>query len=64
MAHKDPTVLSIVDKQSLIHVGSLDSFDITEGGKNSAWLILHYPDKPDTDKLNEALTIYEEIITN
>ena len=64
MAHKDPTVLSIVDKQSLIHVGSLDSFDITEGGKNAARLILEYLDKPDPDKLNEAIDIYEEIIPN
>ncbi len=64
MAIKDPTVLSIVDKQSLIHVGSLDSFDITEGGKNAARLILEYLDKPDPDKLNEAIDIYEEIIPN
>ena len=64
MAIKDPTVLNIVDKQSLIHVGSLDSFDITEGGKNAARLILEYLDKPDPDKLNEAIDIYEEIIPN
>ena len=64
MAYADPTVLNIVDKQSLIHVGSLDSFDITEGGKNAARLILEYLDKPDPDKLNEAIDIYEEIIPN
>ena len=64
MPYKDPTVLNIVDKQSLIHVGSLDSFDITEGGKNAARLILEYLDKPDPDRLNEAIDIYETIIPN
>ena len=60
----DPTVLRIVDKQSLIHVGSLDSFDITEGGKKAAGLILDYLDKPDPEKLSEAIDIYETIIPN
>lgn len=64
MALKDPTILSIVDKQSLIHVGSLDSFDITEGGKKAARLILEHLDKPDPDKLQEAIDIYEDIIPN
>ena len=61
---KDHTVLSIADKQSLIHVGSLDSFDITEGGKKAAGLILDHLDKPDPDKLQEAIDIYEDIIPN
>ncbi|MBO5551841.1 MAG: methyltransferase domain-containing protein, partial [Lachnospiraceae bacterium] len=61
---KDPTVLSIADRQSLIHVGSLDSFDITEGGKSAARLILDHLDKPDPDKLQEAIDIYENIIPN
>lgn len=64
MTAKDPTVLSIVDKQSLIHVGSLDSFDITEGGKKCARLILDHLDKPDPDKLQEAIDLYEDIIPN
>ena len=64
MMTKDPTVLSIADKQSLIHVGSLDSFDITEGGKKAARLILEHLDKPDPDKLQEAIDIYEDIIPN
>ncbi|MCR5775276.1 MAG: methyltransferase domain-containing protein [Lachnospiraceae bacterium] len=64
MASNDPTVLNIVDRQSLIHVGSLDSFDITEGGKSAARLILEYLDKPDPDKLHEAIDIYEDIIPN
>ena len=64
MTRNDPTVLNIVDKQSLIHVGSLDSFDITEGGKKAARLILEHLDKPDPDKLNEAIDVYEKIIPN
>ncbi|MBQ9443685.1 MAG: methyltransferase domain-containing protein [Lachnospiraceae bacterium] len=64
MTAKDPTILTIVDRQSLIHVGSLDSFDITEGGKKAAGLILEYLDKPDADLLKEAINIYEDIIPN
>ena len=62
MSVKDPTVLTIADKQSLIHVGSLDSFDITEGGKKAARLILEYLEGSDTKRLEEAIEIYEEII--
>ena len=57
---QDPTVLNIVDKQSLIHVGSLDSFDITEGGRKAASLILDYLDDPEEEKLSE---ITRDLIT-
>lgn len=61
---QDPTILNIVDKQSLIHVGSLDSFDITEGGRKAASLILDYLDEPEEEKLSEIINIYEDIIPN
>ena len=41
MNNKDnPVVLRVEDQQSLIHLGSLDSFDITEGGTDAAKAIL------------------------
>lgn len=58
------TEIKITDKQSLIHLGSLDSFDITEGGKKAARLILEYLDKGKKSKLKRAIQIYEEIIPN
>lgn len=42
MSEFNPTEIKIIDQQSLIHLGSLDSFDITEGGKKAARLILEY----------------------
>ena len=57
-------LIKIKDRQSLIHLGSLDSFDITEGGKSAARLILSYLDKPSEENLEEAIDIYEKIIPN
>ena len=58
-------VLRVADRQSLIHLGSLDSFDITEGGKNAARLILSYLDgEGGEDALHRAVQIYEELIPN
>lgn len=57
--------IRIRDRQSLIHLGSLDSFDITEGGKGAARQILSYLDEEGGDQaLHEAVRIYEEIIPN
>jgi len=64
MNHFDPAVIKIEDRQSLIHLGSLDSFDITEGGKKAARLILAYLEDGDGDKLKKAIDIYEELIPN
>ena len=56
--------IKIDDQQSLVHLGSLDSFDITAGGKKAAGLILKYLKKPDPEYLNKAIEIYEELIPN
>lgn len=61
---KIPDLISITDKQSLIHLGSLDSFDITEGGIEAAKNILHYLNTGDTERLKRAIHIYEELIPN
>lgn len=59
-----PTEIRVTDRQSLIHLGSLDSFDITEGGKKAAGLILEYLKGKKPNKLKKAIDIYEEIIPN
>lgn len=56
--------IKIENQQSLVHLGSLDSFDITEGGKKAAGLMLQYLEEPNPDLLNEAIDIYEELIPN
>ena len=59
-----PNVIPITDQQSLIHLGSLDSFDITEGGIEAARNILDYL-KPGKEKnLKRAIDIYENLIPN
>lgn len=60
----NPTEIKITDQQSLIHLGSLDSFDITEGGKKAAKLILEYLEAGNKNKLMKAIKIYEDIIPN
>lgn len=57
-------LLSITDQKSLVHLGSLDSFDITKGGIECAKLILGYLDTGDTKGLEQAIEIYEAIIPN
>lgn len=64
MDRMNPTQIKIADRQSLIHLGSLDSFDITEGGKQAARLILAYLDSGDAANLQKAVEIYDEIIPN
>ena len=59
-----PPALIVKDRQSLIHLGSLDSFDITEGGKQAARLILDFLDGASPETLEQAIQIYEEIIPN
>ena len=60
----DHTIIQIRDQQSLIHLGSLDSFDITEGGKKAAGLILKYLETAENGYLREAVEIYERLIPN
>ncbi len=54
--------LPVLSTKSLIHLGSLDSFDITDGGKAAALAILGYLDGGDEDLLKFAVDTYEEII--
>lgn len=58
----DPAILHIKDQTSMIHLGSLDSFDITKRGKEAAALLLDFVEKNDRAAAEKALAIYKEII--
>lgn len=59
---KETLRIEIVDQQSLVHLGSLDSFDITEGGKEAAELMLRYMEEGDPALADKAVGIYTELI--
>ena len=59
---KVPTILDIHSRASIIHIGSLDSFDITEGGKSAARLMLEYLEKGNIEYIKKAIDIYDNII--
>ncbi|HWQ96239.1 MAG TPA: methyltransferase domain-containing protein, partial [Candidatus Methylomirabilis sp.] len=54
--------LDIRSKASIIHIGSLDSFDITEGGKEAARKILDYLETGNEESPKKAIDIYDSII--
>ena len=56
------TVIHVASKSSLIHLGSLDSFDITAGGTVAAQNILNFLEKGDRNAAEKALQIYTRII--
>ena len=56
--------IHVEDQQSLIHLGSLDSFDITSGGKKCAQLILKYLKTGSKRALRKAVDNYEKLIPN
>ena len=54
--------ISIQTRHSYVHLGSLDSFDITEGGKSAGRKILQYLEGGSPVLLEEAKHIYEGLI--
>lgn len=60
------TSVAIPSKNSLTHLGSLDSFDITSGGKKAGGIILNYLNggQKDTDSLKKAIELYDKLIPN
>ncbi len=60
--YETPTEIRIEAKDSLVHVGSLDSFDITKGGIKAGKLLLSYFENGDKKQLHKAIEIYERII--
>ena len=61
---KPGRVIPITDQQSLIHLGSLDSFDITKGGVKAAKHILKFLSGGSKGELKSAIHIYEKLIPN
>ena len=55
-------ILKVNSPASLIHLGSLDSFDVTSGGTSAARLVLAYLEKGDKQAAQGALNIYNRII--
>ena len=64
MNEQEMVRVSIPSKNSLTHLGSLDSFDITTGGKKAGGIILKYLNdgRKDPASLNKAVEIYEKLI--
>lgn len=60
--NSDTDVIKISSKASLAHLGSLDSFNMTESGKEAAKKLLGYLDYKDPEALQRALITYERII--
>ena len=52
----------IASKVSLLHLGSIDSFDITERGKAAARELLEGIETQNADKIRSARKTYEEIV--
>ncbi len=56
--------MNVDTTHSLIHLGSLDSFDITDGGKSAAKHVLQYLENGLENELIRAIEIYDSIIPN
>ncbi len=56
--------ITINTRHSYVHLGSLDSFDITEGGKAAGRKILEYLEGGEPVLLEEAKHIYDGLIPN
>ena len=52
----------VEDQQSLVHLGSLDSFDITAGGKKAAGFLLKYLKGGAASNLEKAVEIYKKLV--
>ncbi|MCL2813397.1 MAG: methyltransferase domain-containing protein [Oscillospiraceae bacterium] len=57
-----PVDIACKSKHSLVHIGSLDSFDLTPGGIDAARNILRYFDTQDKSCLENAMRAYDRLI--
>lgn len=57
-----PPLISVTSRQSQIHLGSLDSFDITPAGTRAARMLLDHFDNGRPEAVQAAISIYEMII--
>lgn len=56
--------IRVADSNSVIHIGSLDSFDITPSGVAAGRLMLKALNDSDTEAARQAIALYDEIIPN
>jgi len=61
-AHGPDECVKVASQASILHLGSLDSFDITAGGKKAARMLLDCIDKNDPLSARAALATYDQII--
>lgn len=61
-ANADPAIIKVESQASLIHLGSLDSFDITSGGTRAAEQVLKFIETGDKAAAQRAIDIYDRII--
>ena len=59
---KRPFDIKSKTKHSLVHIGSLDSFDLTEGGTSAAASILKFFESKDANFLEVAIKAYDMLI--
>ncbi len=59
-----PLQLRVTSPKSIVHIGSLDSFDITEPGIAAAKLVLDALDKKDRAIAKQASEAYNQLIPN
>ena len=59
---KRPVDIISKSKHSLVHIGSLDSFDLTEGGIGAAKNILKFFETRDKAYLKESMMAYDKLI--
>ncbi len=66
MTNEELIRVPVTTRASITHLGSLDSFDITSGGKKAAKLILNYLNKGRNGEasLKKAISIYDKLIPN
>lgn len=62
IAADPPKLVQIGSKYSLVHLGSIDSFDITEGGKMAAMLLLEALETGNVSAASEAKRAYRTLI--
>ena len=59
---KRPVDIISNNKNSLVHIGSLDSFDLTKGGIEAAANILRFFETQDKSYLEESIKAYDKLI--
>lgn len=59
---KSPQWLEVTSKASLVHVGSNDSFAVSQEGTQAARLVLDFVETKDPDSARKAIQIYDKLI--